>query len=366
VKYQEPRWYSIVATICVSLGIAGLRLVDDSSAWNQIVDQSIASIPLGQLTRDQGGVRHKPPTSYVWFDVSANSGAAAVSEGETVATDETGQATLALNEGGTVKIMAQSLVELHGPPKTAAAGLLSRLKTFTRPFLGLKPELTKLHVEKGSIELDLKKDSSLDLDVKGKTLHIVPHTEEGGLEVAVNPLDPNAPASLKALSGADLSISDITHGVNASVNEKPLEVAAGKAVWVGENTKTALAETVYRALSPREGESITPKNGANAKADVKFRWDWLGDSKPAPGQGARVEIEVPSTRSSRSKTAKNTCNSRSPAAYTAGESRSKTRPPRAGTKRRGRVSPSISKARLKSSVRSAVTKSPSAAAPKPT
>src|SRR6185503_16950282 len=94
--YCEPRWDWVVATLCISIGAFGLRLVNDSEMWNRTVSPSASGASVGTVTSQEGFVRLKPHSTLVWHDLSGVNNSTAVANGDSVFTAETGVAMLSL------------------------------------------------------------------------------------------------------------------------------------------------------------------------------------------------------------------------------------------------------------------------------
>src|SRR4051812_21133239 len=64
-----PGWEVVVGSLCISFGVVGLRVVNDSHLWNRAMETGRQN-SVARVVPKEGAVRFRPSESIVWHDVA--------------------------------------------------------------------------------------------------------------------------------------------------------------------------------------------------------------------------------------------------------------------------------------------------------
>ena len=284
VAYREPKWHLAVSGLFISLGAFGLALVNQTGVWNALMDAESSLVPVGTIALRAGAVRIKPEASLTWFDLTGS--VRLVRDGDSIFTNEVGEAALVLIGSATVKIMPNSLVVVHRPAKSdegkpSAFGFLRRLFMARRP--------GKIALQKGAVDVTLNPGSPMNVTLMNRELHLAPVSVISSFKLAFDPANPSFPSVLKVDPSSHLLLSDETlpqtlpidldSGTVASIDRGKIAVQGGRMIS-------------YRPFRPKEGEGIL----RNAGGKIRFRWEWSSPGA-VPVRQSRLEVEGSEKRS---------------------------------------------------------------------
>ncbi|MEW6056314.1 MAG: hypothetical protein AB1540_06840 [Bdellovibrionota bacterium] len=283
---REGRLDWAVAILCIMSGAVGLRLVNDSEFWNQFMSGSGPTAPLGTVVREQGGVRYRADGSPVWHDVRGQ--AANVSGGDLVFTSSDGKAELQMFDGGSVKIMPNSLVVVQSAsPKDEGAAL----------FLGklVKPKSqpnSLIEIKQGSVKLDLTKEAkSVEVAVRDKKYKISSETAQGSLEVSVGGETAADQVRFTSGSGTKLKISEENL---TGTKKKTIQLDGGQAALIKPKGEVTVKVIPFQAMVPQNGDMVVflPASADKPVGSTLFRWEWFEDRLGPKANEAKVRVEI--------------------------------------------------------------------------
>ncbi|MGZ3689297.1 MAG: hypothetical protein ACXVBW_13415 [Bdellovibrionota bacterium] len=285
-QFRDTRWEWGVASVLISLGLIGLRFVNDPKTWELLLHSgSEVHAPVGSLLRQKGGVRHRPLDATLWHDVSEST--QKVATGDTVFTGADGVADLQLT-GGSAEILPNSLVVVEGG-EAPKRGLFGVVRTF---FQGAQPSAV-LAVNDGALHLSLKnRGESLDVRIRQKLYRISSESDAASAEVTAE--------AIRAQGSARLRVSEVREGEA----RESMEVREGEALMFTEKG-VRVGRVPFVTASPVAASVVAGQPVAGGAVAVTFRWKWEDRSAKAflewkgtqngvrdPGEDQSLSVEL--------------------------------------------------------------------------
>lgn len=295
IKYANRRFSLdwIVVALLLLLGSVGVRIAGDSNAWNSLIANNEFAISVGKVDPKKGRVRYHRLGTSVWLDISE---AQKVSEGDRVSTSANSEALIHLYDVGQIKLLQNSLVDIHIQSIKAAQnegwlGLLSSYNSNITRTNGI------IEIKKGTLDLSMANNGQQVVVIAGgKRLLLSGNSSDDSVRILVDPDHPNS--MITVIPQGQSSIK-----MKTPDSKSASQLQSGKEwVLVKDGGKTRLLPQPMRdpklfvSEQPKETQPIVPQitaplHGARFISKTKEREEIALRWKPLP-PGMVPEIEL--------------------------------------------------------------------------
>jgi hypothetical protein len=275
----------VIASLCVSLGIFGLSLVNSPALWDRFFSAESSGEIVGEVIREEGGVRIKPQGGMFWQDVLRDSHS--VGDGDTIFTSDNGEAIIRLIDASSLKLSPRSLVVVQ---------LQREGGTGEFDFLAFRPVL---QIDQGNVELEVAEGSSgVSLRTSTQTVTI---SGEGGQKANVRlTRDSESPDdSLQIEAGTLASVNVRFLDASGVLAPQEFQVGRGEALRRGEDGQLRVSLSLAKLLSPLSNSRVlarSERSGGAPEVQIFFEWSWpdellAGAALKGTEQVAQLEIQ---------------------------------------------------------------------------
>ena len=280
-KYRDSRWDLAVGSLCLVIGVFGLRLAGKINSFDELTSPTGSSI--GEVRWLNGGVRYRAKSSILWHDLSNDT--RSVGNGDMIFTGDDGSADLTLDGNSSARVMSNSLVVVRSTAKAEqqqASGLAGLFN------IGVEQTKT-VQVEKGGVRIDLKEGADgVEVVANGTTFLAKAKSSRASVDISIDPNDPNAGLKIQSDNDVELTVKG-----KAGAEAKKFDLSAGQAAIVPKGKQLTVEEPAYRPLLPTANTKLvvaadTLKDELPA-ASIKFTWRPVKTT--APRTAARLELE---------------------------------------------------------------------------
>lgn len=288
---KEMPWDWVIASLCISFGVVGLRIVNDTYLWEKFQGDDVTEA-VATLHHKQGSVRYKRGGSYLWHDLPKNE--KPLVAGDTIFTGSDGQATVKIFDSGELELSSNSLVVVRPAEKGTRQG--SWLDRYVKPLVGQeKAAASSLDIQKGRVKVTVGAEEGLAVHVGGKDYHL---SAADGKDAQVQLALDEESNSLRLSSVGDAStvrVEDIT---------EPGRILELRKDELGQITSDDQVTKVEARLAPVSPASrfvvVTDPEGSMKEASVKFQWSWVGSQNLSSATGVlkikgKTESSIPFT-----------------------------------------------------------------------